>query len=242
MNGKGKWSLQDTWLSLLQSLPLLFPERTMKSKKMDQMDKERVILDVFNKIEVNIPLLEAINQIPKYAKFFKEMCTNKRKLKGNSRVNVSRNVCAITQQTGLPEKCEDPRVFTVPCTIGDSEFENCMLDLGSSILCSPLFKSKMQFSNSLLPMLQGIVKTPGSSHFSDSHVCCMIAETFLVMLTLEFSFSFLLLVHTSFKNFAYFGICLIASRRGMFTSIFLKTSKIPRSLVHFHGSIGEGKW
>ncbi|MCI31247.1 hypothetical protein A2U01_0052459, partial [Trifolium medium] len=85
-----------------QSIPLPFPQRAIKSKKTDQLDKEREILDVFMKIEVNIPLLEAIKQIPKNAKFLKEMCTNKRKLKGNSRVNMSRNVSAIIQQTGLP--------------------------------------------------------------------------------------------------------------------------------------------
>jgi len=120
-----------------QSIPLPFPQRAVKSKKMDQVDKEMEILDIFKKVEVNIPLLEAIKQIPKYAKFLKEICTNKRKLKGKSRVNMSRNVSAIIQQTGLPKKCEDPGVFTIPCTIGDIEFGNCMLDLGSSINVMP---------------------------------------------------------------------------------------------------------
>ncbi|MCI67068.1 hypothetical protein A2U01_0088326, partial [Trifolium medium] len=36
---------------------------------------------------------------------------------------MSRNVSAIIQQTCLPEKCEDLGVFTVPCTIGNTEFE-----------------------------------------------------------------------------------------------------------------------
>lgn len=120
-----------------QSIPLPFPQRVVKSKKMDQVHKEREILDIFKKVEVNIPLLEAIKQIPKYATFLKEMCTNKRKLKGKSRVNMSRNVSAIIQQTCLPEKCEDPGVFTIPCTIRDIEFGNCMLDLGSSINIIP---------------------------------------------------------------------------------------------------------
>ncbi|CAJ2642326.1 unnamed protein product [Trifolium pratense] len=120
-----------------QSIPLPFPQRAVKSKREHQFDMDREILDVFKKVEVNIPLLEAIKQIPKYAKLLKEMCTNKRKLKGNSRVNMSRNVSAIIHQTDLPEKCEDLGVFTVPCTIGTTEFGSCMLDLGSSINVMP---------------------------------------------------------------------------------------------------------
>ena len=49
------------------------------------------------------------------------------------------------------------------------------------------------------------------------------------MLIFSFPFSLLLCVHSSFKNFAYLGICLMASNRGMFTSTFLKVSKISLS-------------
>ncbi|MCI74855.1 hypothetical protein A2U01_0096119, partial [Trifolium medium] len=65
-----------------QSIPLPFPQRAVKSKRECQLDMDREILDVFKKVEVNIPLLEVVKTIPKYAKFLKEMCTNKRKLKG----------------------------------------------------------------------------------------------------------------------------------------------------------------
>ncbi|KAL0404316.1 UNVERIFIED_CONTAM: Retrovirus-related Pol polyprotein from transposon.6 [Sesamum radiatum] len=61
-----------------------FPERFTKSKKEEE---EKEIFETFRKVEVNIPLLDAIKQIPRYAKFFKELCTNKGKLKGNERVN-----------------------------------------------------------------------------------------------------------------------------------------------------------
>ncbi|KAM1948580.1 hypothetical protein ACFX15_008749 [Malus domestica] len=42
-----------------------FPRRFMQSKK-DESDKD--ILDTFRKVQVNIPLLDAIKQVPKYAK------------------------------------------------------------------------------------------------------------------------------------------------------------------------------
>ncbi|KAK4387402.1 hypothetical protein Sango_2346800 [Sesamum angolense] len=69
-----------------------FPERFAKSKK-DEEAKE--ILETFRKVEVNIPLLDAIKQIPRYARFLKELCTSKVKLKGNERVSMGENVSAI---------------------------------------------------------------------------------------------------------------------------------------------------
>ncbi|KAL0289751.1 UNVERIFIED_CONTAM: hypothetical protein Scaly_2694100 [Sesamum calycinum] len=59
-----------------------FPERFTKSKK-DEEAKQ--ILETFRKVKVNIPLLDAIKQIPRYAKFLKELCTSKVTLKGNER-------------------------------------------------------------------------------------------------------------------------------------------------------------
>ncbi|KOM25312.1 hypothetical protein LR48_Vigan97s000200 [Vigna angularis] len=49
-------------------IPLPFPSRALPSKKMEEVDRE--ILETFRKVEVNIPLLDAIKQIPKYAKYF----------------------------------------------------------------------------------------------------------------------------------------------------------------------------
>ncbi|XP_045791710.1 uncharacterized protein LOC123886438 [Trifolium pratense] len=128
--------------------PIPFPQRVQKNiKKTVEEDKE--ILDVFRKCAVNIPLLDAIKQIPKYAKFLKDLCTHKRKLKGNERVSLGRNVSAFIQPKNgssanvsvlsqtMPEKCDDPGVFGIPCSIGDHKFENCMLDLGAGINVMP---------------------------------------------------------------------------------------------------------
>uniref|UniRef100_A0A151UGF4 Retrovirus-related Pol polyprotein from transposon opus n=1 Tax=Cajanus cajan TaxID=3821 RepID=A0A151UGF4_CAJCA len=100
---------------------------------MEEVDKE--ILESFKKVEVNIPLLDAIKQIPRYAKFLKDLCTHKRKLKGNERISMGRNVSALIGKSvpHIPEKCKDPGTFCVPCIIGNNKFENAMLDLGASI-------------------------------------------------------------------------------------------------------------
>ncbi|KAM5550593.1 hypothetical protein ABKV19_027109, partial [Rosa sericea] len=113
------------------SLP--FPSRFAKSKK-DDVDK--AILETFKKVQINIPLLEAIRQIPKYAKFLKELCTTRRQNREKEVVKVSENVSAVLQRR-MPEKCKDPGSFSIPCVIGTTRFENAMLDLGASINVMP---------------------------------------------------------------------------------------------------------
>ncbi|XP_050910010.1 uncharacterized protein LOC127123874 [Lathyrus oleraceus] len=130
--------------------PVPFPHRILKNKRTGDGDKEREILDVFRKVAVNIPLLDVIKQVPKYAKFLKDLCTSKKRLKGNERVNLGRNISALIQpkhspekanvsslNQAIPQKCKDPRTFVIPCAIGDSKFDNCMLDLGAGINVMP---------------------------------------------------------------------------------------------------------
>ncbi|XP_071926165.1 uncharacterized protein [Coffea arabica] len=84
--------------------PAPFPSRLEKSKK---QDKEKEILEVFRKVEINIPLLDAIKQVPKYAKFLRDLFVNRRRLRGDERVIVGENVSAVLQRK-LPPKCGDP--------------------------------------------------------------------------------------------------------------------------------------
>ncbi|RDX75049.1 Retrovirus-related Pol polyprotein, partial [Mucuna pruriens] len=115
--------------------------QTLSTRK-PEFDEE--LLRMFRKVEINIPLLDAIKQIPKYAKFLKELCMHKRKkMKGG--VEVRGIVSALTRNEDftLPKKCRDPEIFSVPCTIGDYTFVDDMLDLGTSINVMPtsIYKS-----------------------------------------------------------------------------------------------------
>ena len=74
--------------------------------------------------------------MPRYAKFLKELCTNKRKLKGNEKISVGENLSTVFQKK-LPPRCKDPGMFSIPCKIGNSRFDRCMLDLGASINVMP---------------------------------------------------------------------------------------------------------
>ncbi|XP_070679213.1 uncharacterized protein [Malus domestica] len=114
-------------------VPIPFPRRFMKSKK-EQTDKE--ILDTFRKVQVNLPLLDAIKQVPKYAKFLKELCTNKRRFNDQETVALSEEVSAVLQRK-LPPKLKDAGSFTIPCVIGGKEFGRALCDLGASINLMP---------------------------------------------------------------------------------------------------------
>ncbi|KAJ9178685.1 hypothetical protein P3X46_010549 [Hevea brasiliensis] len=106
-----------------------FPCKLAKMKKEEQ---EKEILETFRKVEVNIPLLDVIKQVPKYAKFLKELCITKRKLRNNEKISVGENVSALIQRK-LSPMCKDSGSFSIPCRIGDSKFESAMADLGASI-------------------------------------------------------------------------------------------------------------
>ncbi|CAN6547334.1 unnamed protein product [Malus baccata var. baccata] len=110
-----------------------FPSRFLQTKK---EEAEKDILETFRKVQVNIPLLDAIKQVPRYAKFLKELCTTRKRMSTKEVVKVGENVSAILQRK-LPPKCKDPGSFTIPCVIGNTRFESAMLDLGASINVMP---------------------------------------------------------------------------------------------------------
>ena len=53
-----------------------FPQALVESRK-DEQNKD--LYETFRRYEVNISFLDAIKQVPRYAKFLKELCTIKRK-------------------------------------------------------------------------------------------------------------------------------------------------------------------
>ncbi|CAN6697905.1 unnamed protein product [Malus baccata var. baccata] len=110
-----------------------FPSRFAQTKK-DEAEKD--ILETLRKVQVNIPLLDAIKQVPRYAKFLKELCTTRKRISTKEVVKVGENVSAILQRK-VPPKCKDPGSFTIPCVIGNTRFKSAMLDLGASINVMP---------------------------------------------------------------------------------------------------------
>ena len=96
-----------------------FQHRLQKARREEQFSK---FLDIFKKIEINIPFAEVINQMPIYAKFLKEILSKKRKIAEEGIVNLTATCSAVIQQK-LPAKMKDPDSFTIPCSIGKYEFK-----------------------------------------------------------------------------------------------------------------------
>jgi len=112
-----------------------FPSRFQSpTSKVNEANQE--IFETLKKVEINIPLHDAMKQVPRYAKFLKELCATKRKLVGNEKVSLRENVSAVFQRK-LSPKCKGPGVFSVPCKIGNLYFDKAMLDLGVSINVMP---------------------------------------------------------------------------------------------------------
>ncbi|RDX94693.1 hypothetical protein CR513_22896, partial [Mucuna pruriens] len=126
---------------LEKTVPTPFPTRTISTRRLES-DEE--LLKMFRKVEINIPLLDAIKQVPKYAKFLKELCVHKqKKMKGNREIGgvvsaLTRKEELIAGTQALPKKCKDPGIFSVPCIIGECTFTDAMLDLGASINVMPV--------------------------------------------------------------------------------------------------------
>ncbi|XP_057760377.1 uncharacterized protein LOC130980744 [Arachis stenosperma] len=85
--------------------PLPYPQRFNKDVKDQHFHK---FLETFKKLEINIPLAEALEQMP----------------------------LALIQK-GLPPKLKDPGSFLLPCTIGEVTITKAMCDLGASINLIP---------------------------------------------------------------------------------------------------------
>ena len=135
---KSKRSREDTFKTYSPSiydLPIPFPQRLKKINVDDQFSK---FLSIFKQLHINIPLIEDLEQMPKYAKFLKDIISKKRKLEEHETIMLTEESSAILQKKLLP-KLKDPRSFTIPCTIGKSYFDRAFCDLGASINLMPLF-------------------------------------------------------------------------------------------------------
>ncbi|XP_039128925.1 uncharacterized protein LOC120265077 [Dioscorea cayenensis subsp. rotundata] len=74
--------------------------------------------------------------MPKYAKFMKDLLTNKRKVEELETVALPWNCSAMIQRK-LPEKLTDPGSFIIACVIGEVMKEKALADSGASINVMP---------------------------------------------------------------------------------------------------------
>ncbi|KAL0303408.1 UNVERIFIED_CONTAM: hypothetical protein Sradi_6208900 [Sesamum radiatum] len=106
-----------------------YPSRILKAN----LDKQfRKFLEIFCKIHINISLIDTLSQMSSYAKFLKEVISNKRKWEGGEMVKLNKE-CSAILQNNLPPKLKDPGSFPIPCTIGNTGFDKVLCDLGATV-------------------------------------------------------------------------------------------------------------
>ena len=110
-----------------------FPGRLKKQMEEKHYKK---FLDIFRSLHINIPLADALEQMPKYAKYLKDMLTKKRKWEEHETVMLTEESSAILRKK-LPPKLKDPGSFSIPCMIGETQFNNALCDLGASVNLMP---------------------------------------------------------------------------------------------------------
>ena len=147
--------------------PVPFPQRLQKAKLEVQFFK---FLNMFKKIEINIPFLEALTEMPHYAKFMKDLLSKKRKFTEEWIVSLNATYSAVIQKS-IPEKKQDPGSFTIHCMIRNADMGKALCDSGANINLMLLSVAKrlslgkltpttmtLQMADRTLAHLEGILK------------------------------------------------------------------------------------
>ena len=93
--------------------PAPYPHRLRAPKKVNNHSE---IYELFKQVKSNIPLLDAIKQIPSYAKFLKDLCTVKRKLGVNKEAFMTEQSTSLIRNN-LPPKYKDPGSSTISIVV-----------------------------------------------------------------------------------------------------------------------------
>ncbi|XP_023754509.1 uncharacterized protein LOC111902933 [Lactuca sativa] len=95
--------------------PIPFPNRVRQDKNAEDYQN---FLDHIRSLEINIPVLEALSQMLKYAKFVKDLLTNRTKI-------------------GEISKMGDLGSLTLPCQFGNLAISHALSDSGGSVKLMP---------------------------------------------------------------------------------------------------------
>ncbi|KAK4733986.1 hypothetical protein R3W88_008247 [Solanum pinnatisectum] len=113
--------------------PPPFPQRLVKKTEEGKYCR---FISMLKQLSINVPLIEALEQMPGYAKFMKDLVTKKRAVSFEDDDRLQH--CSAIATRSLVQKKEDPGTFTIPCTIGLLHFAKELCDLGISNNLMPL--------------------------------------------------------------------------------------------------------
>ncbi|XP_057759672.1 uncharacterized protein LOC130980070 [Arachis stenosperma] len=124
-----------------------FPQR-LKGGVAERMYSR--FLDMFASLDINIPFIKSLQQMPFYIKYIKELLARKSSLKGGQTIKMNRD-CSALIQPGPPTKRKDPGSFHIPYAIGETMIDKGLCDLGASTNLMPLSLMKKLQINELTP-------------------------------------------------------------------------------------------
>ncbi|KAL4304065.1 hypothetical protein GQ457_10G010140 [Hibiscus cannabinus] len=87
-------------------------------------------------VHINLPLVEALQQMPNYAKFLKDMVTRKKQIEEFETAAATETYLALMHNK-VPAKKIDPGSFTIECFIGHNYPTKALCDPGASINLMP---------------------------------------------------------------------------------------------------------
>ena len=84
-----------------------------------------------------MPFMDANRDMPSWGKFLKDIVNHKGKMEEYGLVSLVEESKAMFTRT--PPKLKDPGSFTIPCRIGELEFNKALYDIGASVSLMPYF-------------------------------------------------------------------------------------------------------
>ncbi|GJY67026.1 reverse transcriptase domain-containing protein [Tanacetum coccineum] len=120
--------------ALLSSVNLLAWVKILRKEKEEAQQNK--FLENLKQLHINLLFIEALAQMPKYAKFLKGLLTNKARLEEACTITMNERFSTVLLNK-LPSKEKDTGSFTIPCDIGQLHIDNALADLGASISLMP---------------------------------------------------------------------------------------------------------
>ncbi|XP_042404566.1 uncharacterized protein LOC121994678 [Zingiber officinale] len=116
-----------------QSQVVPFPQRLVMLKEDEEFGR---FLEKVKEICVEVPLIDAILQMPKFAKFLKDIMSNKRR-RGDIETIALTEECNALFEKNIFLKLKDPGSFYIPCNIGSEFIKKAFCDLGAIVNLIP---------------------------------------------------------------------------------------------------------
>ena len=121
-----------------------FPPKS--TKKNDDEESER-FAKILRRVFLRTRSTDIL-KMPPYAKYMKDIITNKRKI---PEAEISTMLANYTFKDGVPKKLGDPGIPTIPCSIKKNYVKTALCDLGAGVSVMPFSLYKRLDLNKLTP-------------------------------------------------------------------------------------------